>query len=57
MAGTACNSAAFWLYASEESVLLPFLFVSVFFFDAVYVYFAFRVRGAKGRFADAGAVG
>lgn len=55
MAGTACNSAAFWLYASEGSVLLPFLFVSVFFFDAAYVYFAFRVRGAKGRFA--GAVG
>ena len=57
MVGTACNSLAFWLYASEGSVLLPFLFVAVFFFDAVYVYFAFLKRGAKGRFARVGALG
>jgi hypothetical protein len=52
VAGTACNSAAFWLYASKGSVLLPFLFVSIFFFDAVYVYFAFRSQAAKGSVAE-----
>jgi hypothetical protein len=57
MVGTACNSAAFWLYASEGSVLLPFLFVAILLFDAAYVFFAFRLRRTKSAFASARAVG
>ena len=57
MVGTACNSAAFWLYASEGSVLLPFLFVAILVFDAAYVFLAFRLQRTKGDFASARAVG
>jgi hypothetical protein len=58
MAGTACNSAAFWLFTSGDSVLLPFLFVSILLFDALYVLCAFRLRGQeKAGFAGARAVG
>ncbi len=57
MVGTACNSAAFWLYASEGSVLLPSLFVAILLFDAAYVFFAFRLRRTKGVFTSAQAVG
>ncbi len=44
MAGTAISSLAFYLYQpiSQGSFILPFLFISIFIYDIIYVIFIYR---------------
>jgi len=49
LAGTALASLAFFLYSplSQRSVLLPFLYLTIFAYDAIYVAMVYRQRATR----------